>query len=860
MTARAFVIVIEDYSQGKFLPSLPGVNKDGKIFIQWLLTKKGVKPADILCCAGKGFKGRTTGTSSADIINEMTKAVTNWADKTDEFYFCFSGHGFSYSTSTFEKSVDILVASDFKDLATGGRACLQLNEIKTKLWKALGPRHHYYFIDACRNQIQPDAISPAGTGLGFASSQLGTPTIYKMFSTALGAVSKTQSGFTPLLIKGLNGAGRAKGLRSGHMYVIFDLLCQYMKNNLQPSGQDVDFDREGSGDGYLLELLPIPQTKCEINVAKASTNDNFTLTISDIKGLGKTKKFKGPSYSLSLFPDDYFFKLKHASGSVRQKAPPDTEPVDLYDPRLVSFELEPPQSSTSKATKARRPMESKGPGKGGGIVSGGPKDPGAVGGRPRRRPMSGGAAGGISGTKIGGGSIGFGFAGEAPPSRTGTLNLNTAPPLHSELEVLNVRTGAVIRSKRKVRRKLTPGEYVVKLRERGITVSRQDVVVKSGQENTINLLERPKDSVRTAILDTVRADEVDGASVFSETFLGPLASQDLGLWLSLFGASRILGQRGQHKKLERLPLDNFKDVKKDGAAIYVLAGFEQSEGPFGIGVSSGPDVKWEKLKQVKGLPGIYEQKFAASPGSHLLSLKLPDRLPLTVAVHCLPNRATLVTFTQDVEGRPTLHQFILPLRHLIIYLDPTVRSYLNGNMLSLVRTMTLAQSQFARKRSVQEQLTASDRKVWLDLMHHKWLDPIMALIAAYDVIRHEGIKKAKKSLGVVDHNLRKYFPGIGDVEAVSKLLGTNWRMPTSPPLFLDGILAFDEIQEKQMLPLSPHLLDYSSSWTTWRGAVNDVDLIGANRPGKTRSKAKRLERKSTATKSRRRRTTKKKNN
>src|SRR6185503_19639286 len=120
MPARAFVIAIEDYSKGKFLPSLPGCNNDAKIFIQWLLANKGVKPGDILCCAGPRFKWRTTGTTSTEIIAELGKAVTKWADSTDEFFFYFSGHGFSYSTSAFEKSVDILVGSDFADLATGG--------------------------------------------------------------------------------------------------------------------------------------------------------------------------------------------------------------------------------------------------------------------------------------------------------------------------------------------------------------------------------------------------------------------------------------------------------------------------------------------------------------------------------------------------------------------------------------------------------------------------------------------------------------------------------------------------------------------------------------------------------------------
>src|SRR5215207_10038331 len=106
MTARAFVIAIEKYSKGlQGLPDLPGCNADAEIFIKWLREKKGVKSADIRCCAGKGFKWRTAGTTSDEIISELGKCMKDWADKTDEFYFFYSGHGFSSSTSLWDKSV-----------------------------------------------------------------------------------------------------------------------------------------------------------------------------------------------------------------------------------------------------------------------------------------------------------------------------------------------------------------------------------------------------------------------------------------------------------------------------------------------------------------------------------------------------------------------------------------------------------------------------------------------------------------------------------------------------------------------------------------------------------------------------------
>lgn len=807
ITPRAFVIAIEKYGKGKSLPHLPGTNKDAEVFIDWLVNTKGVKRSNIFCCANESVKARTTGTTASEIIAELARAVKKWADKTDEFYFYFSGHGFSYSTSTFAKSIDVLVASDFTGLETGGRACLNLDEIKTKLWKSLGPEHHYYFIDACRNQIQQDAIDPASTGLGFANSQLGTPTVYKVFSTAQGALSKTKSGFTPLLVKGLSGSGRAKGLRTNSMYVIFDLLGAYLKKQLQAGGQEVDFSREGNGEGFLLELKPIPKTKCEVKVAKAKPGDKFVLTVSDIKGLSKRHKFTGPSFQFDLFPDDYSFQLKHSSGKVLRKPPPE-DPVDLYDPCVLNFELKVSPGGGASKAKAKAASDD-------GFESVGGASPASIVPATALTPPD-----------------------TPPPPITGTLHVKGVRTEHTQIEVLSLRTGELLKSNQDLKQEVPPGEYLVKLRERSITVSKHEVTVRAGKTKTINLLVQPKDKVRDSILKCVKAINVEGASVFSESHLGPLANQDLGLWLTLFGASRILGQPGQFRKLERLALQTFDDIKKNEAVVYVLAGFEKSTGRFGVGLSSGPVVDWKVLKRVKGLQNIYELRLPATVGSHLLSFKIPKRSPITCAIHCLPNRATLATLAQDKEGQLTFHQSILPIRHLTKYMDPTVRSYLHGNMLGLVRTMTLAQSQFARKRSVQEQIKKTDPGVWSDLVHHKWLDPVMALIAAYDVIRHGTIGQAKGLLKIVNSNLRKYFEGMGDIEAIAKLLGTKWSLPTSPPLFLDGVLAFDEIQENKMLPLSPDRLNYSSPWTVWQRAVNDFEISAPTKIKRRRSTRK----------------------
>ncbi|HEV7891670.1 MAG TPA: caspase family protein [Pyrinomonadaceae bacterium] len=887
MAARAFVIAIEDYGAGNFLPPLPGCNRDADGFIRWLLEKKfkNVKPEDVpnflrVCSGkdineGKDLEWRTAGTTSGEIIAELAKCVKLWADRTDEFYFFYSGHGFSYSNSAWEKSVDVLVASDFTDLETGGRACLPLDEVRVKLWKSLGPRHHYYFIDACRNLIPAEQLSLSGTGLGFPTSQLGTPTVYRMFSTALNKTSDTQSGFTPALVRGLRGGGRAKGLRSNQMFVIFDLLGEYMRKSMRQSGQDVEYGRDGSGEGYILKIDPIENSACEISVEGAGAEDEFTLTIRDIKGLDTEHHFKGGSFKVQLFPDEYFLELKHATGTVVRKEPPPPDAVDLFDPSSITFEFTPAQTTTTTpitaepatatATKVEAPARASLEAAVDELLKADVRFTTAFfefmrlyNQKARAQHKEHLAPDGHRLGRVGVTNLvtvtmddiadaemleetqrpGATATGEEPAAKdatlplAATLRLKAAP--ETEVQAENLKTGEVLKGAGGLESEAAPGEYVVRLIERGVTVSRRNVTLKAGEELKLDLLARGEDKIRDTIIHAVGADTVEGASVFSEHALGPLVNDDLALWLSLFGASRIVGMPGEFSKLVRLKLENFDDVKQGESVVYLLAGFEKSEGPFGVGLSSGPHVDWEPPREVEGLYKIYERRFEAEAGAHLLSLKLPGQPPATFAVHCLPNRATLAAVAEDKEGRLNFHQFLLPLRHLFEHLGPTVQAYAERNMLGVVRTMALAQSQFARKRSVQKLLKETDENAWDDLVNHRWLDPLMALVAAYDIIRHGTIEQGKKLLGLMNSTLRKDFDGMGDVEAIAKLIGADWNTPASPPLLLDGVLAFDDVEEKQILPLSPDRLDYRSTWTAWRGAVNDFDasdmMANANRP------------------------------
>ena len=792
MTARAFVIAIEDYSAGNYLPSLPGAHADADRLIKWLIDNKGVKKESIICCAGDQSAWRTHGTTRAEIVAALKQLVAGWADQTTELYFFFSGHGFSFQESPANKPADVLVAADFTDLVSGGGACLRLNEIQVKLWRALGSKRHYYFIDACRNLISQDAIEVPSTGLAFPPSALGTPTVYVLFSTAQGAPAKTSSGFTQALVTGLAGGGQSKGWRGRKMYVMFDRLGKYVRDRLfKQNGQEVKFYKEGEDiDGIILELSPPFVSVCRVQIENAGEGDQFRLTVSDARGFGQQDRvFTGAAGELALPPEEYFVELTHASGKIVQLNPPQSEePLDLYDSLAISFRLEQPAAVTRG---------------GGGVVWRG----GARGSRGGKPPAP---------------------APPPPPmlppvAKMSEIELENAPP-QTEFLLTDKQTGAISSAQTHAATTVSPGSYTLKLREGGITVASREVVVKPGERLAVDLLERPASAVHQSILLTVTGDETSRLADFSEQ-LGPIANWDLSLWLALLGASRIVAPPAHFEKLGHLPLANFEDVAKGDAPVYVLAAFERAEELNRIGLGAGTNVSWQKPRKVQGMVGVYEFREITAPGPRLLSFKIGAHAPVTFAVCGLPNRATFFTLVQDEQGNLAAHQYLLPLHHLQKHLDPFVRARLgqfNNAPLRAVRTMALAQYKFARLRSVCNFLAETDAQMWDEMLKQKWLDPVMSLIAAYDIIRRGQAGAERQWLKTVVKNLRKYFAGLPDAEAIAKLIGEPWTMPASPPLLLDGVLAFGEDEEQQFIPFASHKLDYESPWTAWRGAVEDA--------------------------------------
>jgi hypothetical protein len=785
MTARAFIIAIENYGGATGMAArLPGTNDGAQSFYDWLIERKEVKPADIVACAEESISWRTTGTTRGEILAALAGLVEAGRDATGELFFFFAGHGFSYVDSGWQKPIDVLVASEFVSRAASGGACLKLQEVQEKLYQAMGPGNHFYFIEACRNEVSHAQINVLDTGLVFPPSPKKKPNRYTLYSTTPGEVSVVGSGFAEALVSGLKGDGRAKGWDGSRMYVTFDLLCEYVGRKME--GVEIEPDVQGPPlQGRIIELRPVPTSSCEVVVDNAAANDQFTLTVHSNFGRLGPFQFQGGSHSLDLKPFDYRLELEHPTTAVVQVSPPPGESLDLFSPCSVRF------------VKQTVPMP-----------------PGGTGmALPQDGPV-------------------LGRRGSATLGGRATLTLRGEITTESEISVKNLKTGNVRRGTGPLLSgSFAPGTYQVSVREGGATVSRRKLVVRPGERVDLDLLERPPSRVRERILQTFTGDPLARVANFSEQ-LGPMVNWDLGLWLSLFGAARIVGGPGSRdlSKIRSLPLASFDDAAKDDAFVYVLAGFDKSAGSFAAGLGTGPEVGWEPLDAVEGLDGLYHRRFRSRPGPQLFSAQIPGHVPLTYATYCLPNRATLLILTQDAKGQLTFHQFLLPIRRLFRHLPEKVRRRLEHNPLRVVRLMSQAQTRFARNRPLlPEEATAEEVGAWVDLITNKWLDPVMSLIAAYDIIRQGGLEKPLETLSEMILNLHRYFVGIPDIVALEHLLGFRDALPQAPPMLLEGVLAFGE-QQPSVLPLDPSKLDYASPWTKWVGAVDGPAPSGPTKP------------------------------
>ena len=271
---------------------------------------------------------------------------------------------------------------------------------------------------------------------------------------------------------------------------------------------------------------------------------------------------------------------------------------------------------------------------------------------------------------------------------------------------------------------------------------------------------------------------------------GDPARWDVALLLSVLGA-RQTTDPAEFKRLTPIHLRSFEEMQRNASGVRVLSGM--------IANRTAPDVAlmpigqvpsaWARLRPVDDdVPGLLEHTQSRPPGPWMLWLKVGNQPSETYVTHLLPNRVTLLVLTDSMSRQVRLHQYVLPVAHLTQYLDGPVLGRWLDNAPQLMRSIYLAQRRFADRQPIDPAVPGGD---WAaELIYQKWADPVMGLIAAYDMVR-AGLSGPEGEIRRVQlreavSNLRRFFPGLPDTEAIARLIGEPSGPLPTPPMLTDG--------------------------------------------------------------------------
>lgn len=347
MSRRALIIGIEDYarvSDNSIATKLEGTLKAARDFRAWLLAKwdaEGV-PADdrqVIFCSEPQVDGGRPATAE-----ELTQALLDLRaagqNSTEELFFYFSGHGFSFVQP--DARSDVLIASSYRSMDLSGGSCLQLDKAIYWLRQHLGPGHQYYFVDACRNDLDARRINPGGIVPPSDPQTSDEATTYLLQSTAPAATAAVDGRFAASLLAGLNGKSTAKmwdDNAADTMMVRFDTLRSFVKESMKPQRvHNSVAGSDGETDAIILRLSPPPTSRVTVRVEGAGNPaGNITSrgrrapTLVDTAIAGETTLF-------DVKPDRYTVSIAVDGSQISDN---DCEVV-IFDDTTMTFHCSPP--------------------------------------------------------------------------------------------------------------------------------------------------------------------------------------------------------------------------------------------------------------------------------------------------------------------------------------------------------------------------------------------------------------------------------------------------------------------------------------------------------------------------------------
>ncbi len=533
-------------------------------------------------------------------------------DQTEAFYFYFSGHGFRLPNER-AKLADVLVAAEFEDVIQSAASCFKLDALIAGLRSSLGIGCHYYFIDACRNEVKRAIGSDI---MPFPEDGSEEPSVFVLQSTVPGAPSLVGGPFATKLLDGLRGDDIAKTWLPPHsdfMQVTFDSLNKFLRTqlqNAQPITQSTD-GQTGVTEAVLATLRPVPQLTLKIVIRGSFPDEPGTVTITSF---GSSS---GSVYGLAASPSTFVLEPNHyrikVSFNSFQVTPAEVD-VQIYSDLNLEFSVAEQRSASFEAATR-------------------------------------------------------GFEEELEN------NIDIRVPTGHSVIMRHLKSGLEARFVDSQKAFLPEGNYSMTLRTLdGTILETRDIDLETGQ--ITNVAPKWSDSLPHQSI-AARLPQHDGGVDFSESLGGAVTDPDLNIWLAILGGGRVMQSDSDYtdySKIKLLPLAEFSAEQPGSSPVYLLAGVPDSDldVDFGVRPARGRS-QWVKTRQVDGMPGLREAVVHPPAGQYFLTFAVGDQPTYTIAGFASPNRCTVIVLTLDEDGSPIVSQYLLPIGSLVGFLDPEVQ-------------------------------------------------------------------------------------------------------------------------------------------------------------------------------------------
>jgi hypothetical protein len=778
MAVRALIVAIEKYPKASGLATeLPGTNDAARGFCKWLADKKGVHPKGspgydprtFFCCAGKEVEFRTHGTTRLQII----RAIESLEKVAKE--------GFSDGTAATSELYCFFSGHGLsypRDEIVHDDLFVASNFTTTK--KSGGACIKITeLIDLLRPALGPGDhyyfFDFCRTEVPFRGMKLSgldvlfdrVPAEYPGQAVLFSVTAGLAARTDSGFAKHLVDGLGGKGRAKGWYREDLYVKFDFLREYLKKVTKQAVDGNAGSGDGLILKVEPIPVEPCKISVAGAGPTDHFRFEVTRRSKQVLAGEFDGAEHTIMI------------------DQPGDYQ-LEVFHRSANVERVKPPANALVDLY-----------------------DPAEAVFRMRFD--------GLEATS------------KAPPE-TGSLTVNFTPNTRIRVRsAQQIGETTLVFANEMPPRRLPPGEYVVEIDEAGEVIARQVVSLSAGESVKVDPLEGPSSPLRDGLLGSLKKH---GHSVeFSPQPGGTIADRDLGLWLSLIGASSVVDGWAEGSNFAVVPLNaNDESIAPGRAGLLVLAGFETRGGLAAIGLGKRP--RWTEMLSAPNVPGLFEFASELDPGPNLVTFQQQNHRPVTLAVNALAGHATLVIFSSGGGLAPIkIYQLFVRIPTFEEQLPVLLRwRSTEAPLPYVVRFIVLLERLFAGHQSISKAMSPERpvepawRHLYDRLSEARWLDPIATLIAAHDLLRRgvtndKGHRAEFRRLLMMTDIYQRVLRAMPDAQALARLMGAKWALPEAPPILADSLTAFNQEEQEAFMPFSNDKRHFGTPWVAWINAV-----------------------------------------